>query len=152
MCNWLQKGIIMDTQDIGKIIKLLSEKMRTNADASLKKHGLTFSQMQVLCFLHKNNGKATQKEIEKYLEISHPAVVKLVARLEDAGFIVCSQDENDKRNKVVCTSKKAEKLRNELELEKNRADARFVAGLSEQEVKELRRLLNKLDQNCESNI
>lgn len=140
----------MSTQDIGKIIKLLNEKMRMNADASLKKHGLTFSQMQVLCFLHKNNGKATQKEIEKYLEISHPAVVKLVARLADAGFITCRADETDKRNKIVCTSEKAEKLRNELDSERAKTEARLTAGMSEQEVKELRRLLNKLNHNCES--
>lgn len=139
----------MDTQDIGKIIKLISEKMRTGADASLKKHELTFSQAQILCYLHMKEGKATQKEIEHYLEISHPAVVKLVTRLTDAGFITCYADEEDRRNKIVCTTDKAEKLRHQIDQEKAKAEAKLTAGLSEQEIEELRRLLNILNRNCE---
>ncbi len=139
----------METQDIGKSIKLLNEKMRMAADASLKKHGLTFSQAQLLCFLHKNNGKATQKEIEKDLEISHPAVVKLVSRLTEAGFLICYPDEKDKRNKVVCTTEKAGKLQHQINEEKAKAEAKLTAGLTEEEKADLRRFLQILNKNCE---
>lgn len=141
----------MEKQQIGKLLKLISDKIRVNADAAHKKHGLTFSQVQVLGFLHRNKGRATQKEIEKYLEVSHPAVVKLVARLADAGFIECFPDEEDRRNKIVCTTFKSEELKYQIHQEQLKAETQLTEGMSEPEIEELRRLLNILLHNCEKN-
>lgn len=132
---------------IGFSIKQISDKMLANADASLKKYDLTFSQVQVLDFLYFHGGKATQKEIERHLGVSHPAVVGLVNRMVQAGFLYCFVDECDKRKKIVCVTEKAKVV--EVKVEKNRQEFEkiMVEGMSKEEILELKRLLMRVYQN-----
>lgn len=136
-------------ENVSYLIKTISDKMRASADADLKKHGLTFSQLRVLGFLHSRGGSATQKEIERHLDAAHPTVVGLVARLERNGFITFFADEADRRNKVVQMTEKAELLGDALEAGRRRAYAELTRGLSEAELAELSRLLNILASNVE---
>ena len=72
----------LHADDLGYLIKQISDKMRANADAVFRKHGLTYSQVHVLSFVQACGGSATQKESEIYLDVSHPTIVGLVSRLE----------------------------------------------------------------------
>ena len=91
----------LHADDLGYLIKQISDKMRANADAVFRKHGLTYSQVHVLSFVQACGGSATQKEIEIYLDVSHPTIVGLVSRLEKSGFVTSHVDENNRRNKIV---------------------------------------------------
>lgn len=132
---------------IGFRIKQICEKMLANADASLRRHGLTFSQMQVLEFLHFQGGLATQKEIEKYLGVSHPAVVGLVTRLAQAGFLECFMDESNKRNKIVCLTELAKEVEADTEIDRKAFDQKITEGMSQEEIREFHRLLSKVYDN-----
>ena len=89
----------MSQEKIGYLVKRLSNRMSVVVDASLKKHDLTFSQIRVLDFIYEHGGEVNQKEIEEFLNVSHPTVVGLVGRLEHNGFIFSRVDEEDRRSK-----------------------------------------------------
>lgn len=134
---------------IGFSIKQINDKMLANADASLKQHGLTFSQVQVLDFLFFRGGQTTQREIEKHLGVSHPAVVGVVNRMVQAGFLHCFADEMDKRHKIVCVTEKAKAVEAEIGENRREFEKKMIAGMSEKETKEFYRLLMQVYHNLD---
>ncbi len=137
----------MEEQTVSDLIKAINAKMRTQADAEFKKYDLTFSQVQVLCFIKKQGGETTQREIESFLKVSHPTVVGLVTRLEKNEYVSCARDEKDKRNKRVILTDKAKAIDKRLVKGKAEADQRLTESLSEKELAELTWLLKLVDAN-----
>lgn len=136
------------TLDIGRYVKLINDRIKISMDASLKESGLTLSQTRVLGYIHSRGGRTTQKEIEDFLEVSHPTVVGIISRLEKKGFLSCYFDPDNKRSKVVCNTKKAKELSVFVEREIKRVEERLTAGLSEKEIGELRRMLQMIYNNA----
>lgn len=50
-------------EHIGYFFKRIDNRLKSNADAGLGKHGLTFAQSRILRFLAERGGQTTQKEI-----------------------------------------------------------------------------------------
>ena len=136
----------LHADDLGYLIKQISDKMRANADAVFRKHGLTYSQVHVLSFVQACGGSATQKEIEIYLDVSHPTIVGLVSRLEKSGFVTSHVDENNRRNKIVWVTKEAQEARESLEIERQKTERRLEQALGQQEREQLMHLLSRLSQ------
>ena len=136
-------------EDIMYLIKTIADKTCAAADAALKQHGLTFSQLRVLGFLASRNGSSAQRDIQRHLEVSHPTMVGLVGRLEKNGFVVSFTDEEDRRNKIVRMTEKAIRLGDDLDAGRRQASEELTRGLSEPETGELYRLLNILAKNVE---
>lgn len=105
----------MPPKDIGYLIKNIEDKLKIKVDAELKHYNLTMVQGRVLAFLNSKGGQATQKEIEVFLDVSHPTVVGIVSRLEQNGYVTSWIDRNDKRNKIVQRTKQAEALGTDME-------------------------------------
>lgn len=133
--------------DTGVYFKLINDKLRTQANADLKAHGLTMTQSRVLRFLSDIGGEATQKEIEEFLSVAHPTVVGIVSRLEQNGFITFHLDSADKRNKVVVLTEKAVQVDREMKEIIRRQDEKLFASLSKEQVKELTFLLQTIYEN-----
>ena len=74
---------------VGALLKIIVDKMKSEADADFKKYGLTFTQSRVLTYLNNHNYTATQKEIEDYLCVSHPTIVGIVSRMERKNYVQC---------------------------------------------------------------
>ena len=104
----------MPQKDIGYLIKNINDKLKVKADADLKHSKLTLAQSRVLAFLDSRGGQATQKEIEVYLEVSHPTVVGIISRMAQNGHLKCWVDETDKRNKIVALTGQAKALGEEM--------------------------------------
>lgn len=137
----------MNENDIGLLIKRLADKIKTSVDAILKDLGLTFSQTLVIGFLSERGGTAAQKEIEDHLQVSHPTVVGIISRLEKNGFVACSVDEKDRRNKIVCATDKAVNTVESMLKGRREMEERLTKGLSEAELAEFRRIITLM---CES--
>ncbi|MDQ0360951.1 MarR family winged helix-turn-helix transcriptional regulator [Breznakia pachnodae] len=131
----------MNQNDIGALLKLITDKMRASADAELKEKGLTFSQSNVLNYLYDRGEEVGQKEIENFLGVSHPAVAGIVSRLEKNGFIYTYHDPNDKRNKIIGMSEKAKAISVEMQNDIVSREQSLVYSLSDKETEELRRML-----------
>lgn len=137
----------MNERDIGLLIKRLADKIKISVDDLLKEQGLTFSQTLVIGFLCGQNGMATQKEIEDHLQVSHPTVVGIISRLEKNGFVSCHIDEKDRRNKIVCATKKALNTVDDIRVGKMKMEEKLTKGLTEDELTEFRRMINILCEN-----
>lgn len=135
--------------DVGFMLKKLNDRLHVQADANFKECGLTFSQVRVLKVLRKNGGQASQKVIEEELSVSHPTVVGIVSRLEKNGFVSCHMDPADRRNKIVCETERALENHRKHKRQIMEVEERLLAGLSEEEIRELKRMLRHLYQNIE---
>ena len=138
-----------DRTDIGYMVKRISDRIRTHADARLSHFELTFSQMRVLHCIDSCGGMATQKQIEEALDVAHPTVVGLVGRLSASGFIGCAVDENDRRHKMIRLLPKAYAIEQEIRADRLRSEQILTSGMSPEEVEALCRLLDKVYENIE---
>ena len=132
---------------IGYQFKLISDKLKVHADADLKNQGLTLAQSRVLTFLNEQDGIATQKEIEDYLQVSHPTVVGLVSRMEQNELVETWLDPENRRNKMVRLTEKSKKIGENMDEVTEQHDKALLNGLSEQEQAELNRMLNIILKN-----
>ena len=137
-------------QYAGFLIKQISEKTDKRIIRNFKKYGVTCTQHRTLVFLEKAGGKSTQKEIETYLEVSHPTVVGILSGLESKGLVQCRRDSDDKRVKRVFLSEEGRKL-----LQNSLNDAVemgnvFWKDISDEELEILIGILEKLKENLNS--
>ena len=139
----------MEEKDIGYLIKNINDKLKVKADADLKHSNLTLAQSRVLAFLDRRGGQATQKEIEVYLEVSHPTVVGIISRMEKNGHLRCRVDETDKRNKIVALTEQAKALGEEMEQRISANEKMLLASLSEADIKKIKQLLLIIYNNLE---
>ena len=139
----------MNERDIGYFIKTINDKIKIKADADLKTHNLTMSQSYVLTYLAKRGGLATQKEIEDFLQVSHPTVVGIVSRLEDKELVSSWMDERDRRNKNVRITEKARRLVDDMTRTIKLQESRMLAAFSPEEKKQLADMLRRIYQNLE---
>ncbi|MBR2752382.1 MAG: MarR family transcriptional regulator [Lachnospiraceae bacterium] len=139
----------MVNQNIGFLIKVISDRMKALGDNDLREHDLTFSQMQVLAAIEHEGGTIAQKEIEKILDVSHPTIVGLINRLQDKGFVTCETDETDHRSKIVTLTPKAVSLGRTMREKRDQSERGMLEGLSDEEIGQLNVLLRKLYSNME---
>lgn len=139
----------MPQKDIGYLIKNINDKLKIKADADLKHYNLTLAQSRVLTFLDSKGGQATQKELEIYLEVSHPTVVGIVTRMEQNGYLCCWLDPNDKRNKIVELTEQAKALGTEMEQRIFANEQMLLASLSKEDIKKLKQMLLTIYNNLE---
>lgn len=139
----------MPKKDVGYLIKNINDRLKVKADADLKHFHLTLAQSRVLAFLNSKGGSAMQKEIELFLEVSHPTVVGIVSRMEQNGYVFCRVDEADKRNKLVALTEKACAIGKDMEKNIQLNEQRMLASLSEEEIEKLKQLLTTICKNLE---
>ncbi|MGN1148461.1 MAG: MarR family winged helix-turn-helix transcriptional regulator [Lachnospiraceae bacterium] len=139
----------MQQKDIGYLIKNINDKLKVKADADLKYFNLTLAQSRVLAFLNEKGGRATQKEIEVFLEVSHPTVVGIVSRMEQNGHVISWIDETDKRNKIVRLTEKAEAMGMDMKQNIHNNEKKMLASLSDEDIEHLRKMLAVIYKNLE---
>lgn len=139
----------MKKNSIGGMIKYISDKVRQKADNNLKDHNVTLSQVRVLNFLWRENGSCSQKQIEDFLQVSHPTVVGLVSRMEQSGYIQTSVSPDDKRNKIVTVTDSGMSLACELCRYMEDIDKRMLVGLTDEQQAQLADMLYIVAQNFE---
>ncbi len=139
----------MKKKSIGGMIKYISDKVRQKADNNLKDHNVTLSQVRVLNFLWRENGSCPQKQIEDFLQVSHPTVVGLVSRMEQSGYIQTSVSPDDKRNKIVTVTDSGMSLACELCRYMEDIDKRMLVGLTDEQQVQLADMLYIVAQNFE---
>ena len=134
---------------IGYLIKTINDKIKVRADTDLKKHNLTMTQSRVLLYLFKNSGTASQKEIENFLEVSHPTVVGLVDRLCKNGFVTFSIDLKDRRNKIVQLTEMGYNTGKNMDKIIEKMEEKMLSPLNEEEVGEMTRMLELIYNNLD---
>lgn len=139
----------MSQKNIGYLIKNINDRLKANADADLKRYNLTWTQSRVLAFLKSRGGSATQKEIEVFLEVSHPTVVGVISRMEQNNHVICYVDKADKRNKIVKLTDRADILGTDMEQNIQANEQKMLASISQEDIKHLREMLLIIYKNLE---
>lgn len=134
---------------IGYLIKSINDKIKVNADEDLKSHDLTLAQSRVLVYLFKRGGRATQKEIEDFLKVSHPTVVGLISRMKKSGFLTFWQDDKDRRNKIVQLTDKAFETGKDMDAVIGMMEQKMLRPLTDSQIEELTAMLEIVYRNLE---
>lgn len=134
----------MEKLPIPYLLKIITDKIRTGADAHLKSINLTLTQSRVLAFVVEQGGQTTQKQIEDFLQVSHPTVVGIVSRMEKTGFLTCSYE---RVSKIVTLTDSARAAGEDMVRTMAEHDRVLLRNLSAEEAEELERLLMKVYKN-----
>ena len=89
----------------GLKIAIINRAFRKQMDEKAAKLGLTSVQLRVLgsiSRLQEREAEVHQKDLEQIEHVSHPAMTKLLQRLEVKGLIRCTPSAQDRRYKRIC--------------------------------------------------
>lgn len=97
----------------GLKIAIIHRTIHKRLDEKASSLGLSSVQLRVLGSISRLEacGKTEihQNDLERIEHVTHPAMTKLLQRLESKGFIQCIQSENDRRYKTIrCTEQSTE--------------------------------------------
>ena len=135
-------------EKIGRLIKHIDMVFGSEITQTLKKYGVTSSQMEVLIYLNRNQDhEINQREIEYSLHRSNPTVTGILNRLEKNEFILRQPSNKDARYKCIVSTNKAKQLHADMKQALEKKEAMLLACLSDLERQELIRLLKKLLEN-----
>lgn len=91
-----------DFQDsVGYLLCVTSSAMQEAINAELARHGITFRQMQVLCWLAHEGESISQGELATRMCIEPPTLVGILDRMEQHGWITRESCSDDRRKKIV---------------------------------------------------
>ena len=139
----------MQTIYIGPMMKKISEEMERKANEELKNYRLTLTQGKIILFLSEHpDKKATQKELEEYLQVSHPTTVTIVKSMEAKKMIETFTDEEDRRMKNVRLIWENEELYQILRENAKNLDVQLMEGFSDEEKEQFSSFLNRAYKNA----
>ena len=120
-----------------------SESVKKKANSMLKTHGLTVEQYAVLLRIHE--GFDTSSKILSAWGGSKPSLANKLSELEKKGFIERNVDPKDKRIWIFSLKDKGLELINTVQPIHKQMTAELYQNLSNQEVKQLTQILEKMN-------
>jgi MarR family transcriptional regulator for hemolysin len=109
-------------------------------------HGITFRQAQVLGYLELD-GPQTQSELAARMLIEPPSLVGVLNRMERSLLVQRQGCAEDRRRNVIHLLPAAEALWQQIADCAREVRTEALRGMSAAEVKQLKRLLNKVSEN-----
>lgn len=135
-------------------VKCYFKKIHLQLEASftraLRSYGLTCTQFDILAYLaQENNAPHTLTAISTHFGVKHTSVIHVLKILEKNGFIYKSASSDARAKTIVLTSRARQVL---ADLSKNGPllDEIVFAGLSEDDLRHLERILRQIYSNLES--
>ena len=137
--------------ELARKLKMIDESIKRKANNDLVEMDLTLVQHHTLVYLVRQpEHTAELKAIEREFRVSQPTVAGIAQRLEAKGYVEALGCPTDKRIKLIRLTPQGEELcRRSWEKMKSRA-AGMTAGISEEELAELERLLEIVYHNIEA--
>lgn len=135
-------------ESIGFWIHMTAHLYERAMNAELTSEGITYRQFQVLGWLALD-GELSQVELAERMRIEPPTLVGVLDRMEREGWIVRESSPTDRRRKIIKAEPKAEPVWRKMVACARRVRERAAGGLSEEEFKQLRDLLARVQANFE---
>jgi DNA-binding MarR family transcriptional regulator len=127
--------------DLGMIITKLAKKLHEAPGHRLQAEELTPSQAMILRYIQTHDQPISQRQIEQWSEKAHPTVNGLLSRLQDKGFIRISVDPQDRRQRLISPTAKANRLNDDIHAIFHQHDETMTGQLSDEELRQLKQLL-----------
>lgn len=135
---------------IGYLFKQIHIKCEKKINQHLASENLTSAQLSLMSYLldHKSE-KITQKDIAEELEIKHTTVIGLVRRLEEKELVRSVTDPDNRKYRNISLTSKAMKVEEMIRTHRRTMDEALSKGLTDEEVEQLRILLQKVRNNLD---
>lgn len=136
---------------VGLLLKQMVDKMINMAADDAKEYSLSLTHAQVILYLKGcEQCMATQKEIENYLNVSHPTLISVMKNLEQRNIIRCETFPNDRRLKQVHLIDQQNEVNQFLVDKMNQFESSLTKGFSQQEYEQyLNYLIRSYRNICE---
>lgn len=132
----------------GLKIAIINRAFRKEMDEKASAMGLTSVQLRVLGSVSRleaaGETEIHQNDLERIEHVTHPAMTKLLQRLESKGFIQCVPSARDRRYKKITCTEKSRGIHNLILAQDAEVLSQLCAGFSQEEKETLLRLADKL--------
>ncbi len=138
----------------GLKIAIINRAFRKKLDEKAAALGLTAVQLRVLGSISRleaaGETEIHQNDLERLEHVTHPAMTKLLQRLEAKGFVNCVSSAKDRRHKkIVCTERSAG-IHHMILAQDEEVFAELCRNLTTEQRQELSCLADLILQNVES--
>lgn len=135
-------------RDLGHKFRQIDQMFKLRMNNNLEELDITIAQMHVLGYLgHHEGEKVTQKILAQEFNVKHPTMSGILQRMQEKGLISISVDENNKKYKNIIKTKKADKIKDEMDKYRDYTEAVLTDGFSDDEINTLSKLLDKVYNN-----
>lgn len=136
------------TMPFGLKIAIINRAFRKEMDEKASAMGLTSVQLRVLGSVSRleaaGETEIHQNDLERIEHVTHPAMAKLLQRLEAKGFIQCVPSARDRRYKKITCTEKSRGIHNLILAQDAEVLSQLCTGFSQEEKETLLRLADKL--------
>lgn len=122
----------MGDEHLARLVSLAGRALSARIVAELEEHGIGRGEYRVLFALCEREGVSQTDLCERH-RLDKGALARVVARLEERGYVERRPDPDDGRRKLLYLTDAGEALRPEIEDLKARIDRELTAGFSEAE-------------------
>jgi DNA-binding MarR family transcriptional regulator len=144
------RGFDADTgKSIGYLLRDTSRRILTGLSAELEPHGITLPQYFVLRELWREEG-LTQRQLANRVGVLEPTMVATLDALARQGAIVRVRSTTDRRKTNVQFTPQGRTMRDTLHGYAAGILERALAGIADDEISTLRRLLQRMKANLEA--
>jgi MarR family transcriptional regulator for hemolysin len=133
-------------QSIGYWSHMVSRAFERALNEELAPHGITLRQSQVLGWLALDR-ELTQTQLADRLRIEPPTLVRILDRMEDAGWIARHSDPDDRRKKLIRATRRVKPVWARILECIRQVRARALEGIAPEDVQTARLVLQKLHDN-----
>lgn len=134
-------------QSISFMMKMITDRV-SSLFAPRMASLLTAPQCRVLMYMEAcGGGPVSQRDLGRYLGVSHTTVKGLLQRLEEKGFVRTAHDDTDARVKNAYLTEKSAQMKNDMEQSIRDMHAQLLQGISEEEQALVSRVLHKMYAN-----
>jgi DNA-binding MarR family transcriptional regulator len=137
-------GDTYHTRSLGKLISHISRNIHWMVHHELESIGVGSGQYFFLHLVHRHPG-STQNEISREIDIDKATAAKGLAKLEQAGYLRRVPDQRDRRVRRMFLTTEGEAVIPKIEATLRKVTKVCASDLSENEVDELFRLLDKVE-------
>ena len=135
----------MKYDKVAILIKKASLEFDKLANPILEKYDLSGAQYKVMKYIFSEYENGVRLvDLENYCSMTHPTAIGLVNNLQKKGFTEYRDNPNHARSRLIYPTKKALKIKDELDKVGDEIEDMVTANLSKQEKKQLVNLLRKM--------
>ena len=139
----------------GLKIAIINRAFRKKLDEKAAAMGLTAVQLRVLGSVSRleaaGEEEIHQNDLERLEHVSHPAMTKLLQRLESKGFIRCVPSARDRRYKVITCTERSAGIHKMILAQDEEVFAELCGSLSAQERASVQHLADAIVRNIDQN-
>lgn len=132
----------------GRLFKELLSRHRCAHHRMVERLGLYYGQPFMLMTLSKS-GEISQKELSQMMHNTPASVAVSVKRMEKAGMLTKTADENDLRINKINLTEKGKEMANKCRDSFHFVDEQMTKGFSEEELKTLENFYERMIKNLE---